>query len=106
MKQRNNSMQGLMKQANQMQIRMRKMQDELAAREYTASSGGDGVKVTANGQNQVVKVQINPDVMSAGDHEMLQDLILTATNEAFSLAKKDHDAEMGKITGGLNLGLF
>lgn len=106
MKGRNNSMQALMKQANQMQLKMKKTQEDLAAKEYTASSGGDGVKATANGQNKITKIEINPDVLSAGDREMLQDLVVSAVNEALTQAKKEYDNEMSKITGGLNLGMF
>lgn len=106
MKNRNNSMQALMKQANQMQIKMRKTQDDLAAKEYTASAGGDGIKATANGQNRITKIEINPEVISAGDTEMLQDLVVTAVNEALTMAKREYDEEIGKVTGGLNLGSF
>lgn len=106
MKARNNSMQALMKQANQMQIKMKKTQEDLAAKEYTASSGGDGVKATANGLNKITKIEINPEVISSSDAEMLQDLVVSAVNEALNLAKKEYDNEMSKITGGLNLGMF
>jgi DNA-binding YbaB/EbfC family protein len=97
----------LMKQANQMQLKMKKVQEELALRTYEAASGGGAVKVTVSGDNTIKSVAISPDVMGAGDVEMLQDLILTATNEALKTAKETSAKEMEKITGGLNIpGLF
>lgn len=97
----------LMKQANQMQLKMKKVQDELALRSYEGTSGGGAVKVTVLGDNTVKAVNISADVMKAGDVEMLQDLIQTATNEAIKAAKDTSAKEMEKITGGLNIpGLF
>lgn len=93
-------MQQLMKQANQMQNRIKKLQEELATREFEGTSGGDAVKVTVNGANSLTAVTISPDVFKDGDAEMLQDLILTATNDALKTAKETSDAEMSKITGG------
>ncbi len=75
-------MQALMRQANQMQARMKKAQEELATREFEAASGGGAVKVTVTGDNKVKSVTIQPDVISSGDQEMLQDLVVTAVNEA------------------------
>ena len=100
-------MQALMKQANQMQSRMKKLQDELATREYEGTSGGGAVIIKINGDHKLLAVTINPDVVQAGDLEMLQDLILTATNDAVKLAKDTSQKEMEKVTGGLNFpGLF
>ncbi len=100
-------MQQLMKQANQMQARLKKVQEELANQEFEGSAGGGGVSVKVNGSNTVLAVTINPDVMSAGDVEMLQDLILAATNEAIKNAKETSDKEMSKVTGGMGMpGLF
>lgn len=100
-------MQALMRQANQMQTRMKKMQDELAAREFEATSGGNAVKVVMLGNYQVKSVEIQPDVFQAGDKDMLQDLIVTAVNEAIRLVKTTSDAEMAKITGGFSVpGMF
>lgn len=97
----------LMKQANQMQLKMKKAQEDLAKHSYEGTAGGGAVKVTVTGDNTVKAVAINPDVMSAGDVEMLQDLILAATNEALKTAKETSSKEMEKITGGLNIpGLF
>lgn len=100
-------MQALMKQANQMQTRMKKVQEELASREFEGSSGGGAVTVKVNGDDKVLAVTIKPDVIQAGDVEMLQDLILTATNDAIQLARDTSKKEMDKVTGGLNMpGLF
>lgn len=102
MKGRGHGMQALMRQANQMQAKLKKVQEELATKSYTATSGGDGVKVTVNGSNKLLKVEIHPDVMAAQDTEMLEDLLLTATNEALEAAKKDNEEQMSAITGGVN----
>lgn len=99
-------LQQLMKQANQMQIKMKKVQEELATRTFTGSSGGDAVVVTVSGDSKVSAVAIKPDVFSSGDVEMLQDLILTATNEALKTAKATSESEMQKITGGALPGIF
>ena len=93
----------LMKQANQMQMKMKKMQEELATRTYDGTSGGGAVKITVSGDSQVKAVTISPDVMSAGDVEMLQDLIQAATNDALKVAKETSDKEMSKITGGMQI---
>lgn len=93
----------LMKQANQMQMKMKKAQEELATKEYEATSGGGAVKVKVNGDHKMVALTIDPEVLKAGDVEMLQDLVLTATNEAMKTAKDVSAKEMEKITGGLNI---
>lgn len=97
----------LMKQANQMQLRMKKAQEELAQKEYEASSGGGAVKVKVNGDHMIVSLAIDPEVLKAGDVEMLQDMILSATNEAVKTARDTSAKEMEKISGGMNIpGLF
>lgn len=97
----------LMKQANQMQTRMKKAQEELATREYETSSGGGAVKVKVNGDHLITALTIDPEVLKSGDVEMLQDMILSATNEAIKTAKDISAKEMEKITGGLNIpGMF
>jgi DNA-binding YbaB/EbfC family protein len=99
-------LQQLMKQANQMQMKIKKLQEELATRSFEASSGGGAVTVKVGGDNRLQSITINPEVVTAGDVEMLQDLILTATNEALKTAKTTSDAEMQKITGGAMPGMF
>ncbi len=96
-------MQKLMQQANQMQTKMKKAQEEIATREFEATSGGGAVKVIVFGDNKVKSVDIQPDVISSGDKDMLQDLIVTAVNEAVRLAKTTSEQEMAKITGGFSM---
>ena len=97
----------LMKQANQMQMKMKKLQDELGTKTYEASAGGGVVKVTVNGDNSVKAIEIADDVIKSGDKEMIQDLVLAATNEALKTAKDTSAKEMEKITGGMNIpGMF
>ena len=98
----NGGMANLMRQANQLQIKMKKAQEELALREYEGTSGGGAVTVKVRGEHELIGLQINEDVMKSGDVEMLQDLILTATNDALKRAKETSAAEMEKLTGGMN----
>lgn len=100
-------LQNIMRQANQMQNKMKKIQEEMATKEFEASSGGEAVTVKVTGGMKVVGVKIKPEVMEAGDSEMLEDLILTATNEALKTAKETSEKEMNKVTGGAGLpGMF
>lgn len=96
-------MQALMRQANQMQTRMKKMQDELAAKEFESTSGGGAVKIVMLGDYKVKSVTIQDEVFKDGDKEMLQDMMVTAITEAVRLVKTTSDAEMAKITGGFSL---
>lgn len=101
------SMQALMKQANQLQSKMKKTQEELAKREYDGTSGGGAVKITVNGEYKISSIKIDPEVVKAGDVEMLQDLILTAANDAVRICKETSAKEMEKVTGGMNIpGMF
>lgn len=93
----------LMRQANQMQMKMKKLQEELALRTYDGTSGGEAVKVTVGGDNMLKKITIDPDVIKTGDVEMLQDLIVAAANDAMKVAKDTSAKEMEKVTGGLNI---
>lgn len=98
-------MQALMRQANQMQTKMKKLQEDFAMKEFEGTSGGGAVKVTALGSYQVKAIAIQKDAMD--DQEMLQDLILTATNEAMKQVKTSYDQEMSKVTGGFSMpGMF
>ncbi len=100
-------MANLMRQANQLQMKIKKLQEELAEREYEGSSGGGAVSVKVKGENTVLSMKITEDVVKSGDVEMLQDLIVTATNDALKKARDTHAAEMEKVTGGFNMpGLF
>lgn len=100
-------MQALMRQANQMQNRMKKLQEELALKEFEGTSGGGAVKVVMTGDYKVKAVDIQQDVFSAGDKDMLQDLMATAFNDAYTNVKTTADKEMAKITGGVSVpGMF
>ncbi len=100
-------MQNLMRQANQLQMKIKKLQEDLAQREYEGTSGGGAVTVKVKGESQLTGLTISEDVMKTGDVEMLQDLVLTAANDALKRARDTHAAEMEKVTGGLNMpGLF
>jgi DNA-binding YbaB/EbfC family protein len=97
----------LMKQAQEMQQKMQKIQQELAEKEVEASSGGGMVTVKMNGQQEVLGIQIDPEVFNDGDKEMLEDLVVAAVNEARRLVLELTQQEMGKLTGGLPMpGLF
>lgn len=100
-------MQNLMRQANQLQMKIKKAQEELSEREYEGTSGGGAVSAKVKGENQLIALKITEDVMKSGDVEMLQDLVLTAVNDALKRAKETHASEMEKVTGGFNMpGLF
>lgn len=93
----------MMKQAQQLQSKMLKLQEELADKTVETSSGGGMVKVVANGKQQLVSIQIEQEVVDPDDVEMLQDLILAAANDALAKAQEMATGEMNKLTGGLNI---
>ncbi|MFO7708097.1 MAG: YbaB/EbfC family nucleoid-associated protein [Desulfobacterales bacterium] len=94
---------GMMKQAQQLQARMLKMQEELAGRTVESAVGGGMIRVVANGRQQIVSVKIEKEVVDPSDVEMLQDLILAAVNDALSKSQEMVSSEMGKLTGGLKM---
>ncbi|MEE8126574.1 MAG: YbaB/EbfC family nucleoid-associated protein [Nitrospirales bacterium] len=101
------NMGNIMKQAQEMQAKMGKIQEEAALKTVEASAGGGMVTIEANGAMQITKVRIDPEVMKSGDQDMLQDLLLAATNEALRKAKELMAEEMKSLTGGLGIpGLF
>jgi len=104
------NMGNLMKQAQQFQAKMAKLQEELGEKTVEASAGGGMVSVVANGRQEIISISIETEVIDPEDAEMLQDLILAAVNDALSRAKNMMNEEMGKLTQGLNLpnvpGLF
>ena len=97
------NMGNLLKQAQQFQAKLAKLQEELAGRTVEATSGGGMVAVVANGRQEVVSIKIDPEVIDREDKEMLQDLVLAAVNDALGRAKAMVNEEMGKLTHGLNL---
>ena len=98
------NMQQLMKQAQRMQENMQKKQEELNATEYSAAAGGGMVKATVNGAKEVLSISIDPECVDPEDVEMLEDMVLSAVNAALKEAGAAMESEMGKLTGGLNLG--
>ena len=98
------NMNNLMKQAQKMQRQMEESQRELEATEFTAKAGGGAVEVTVTGKKQVTNIVLSQDVVDPDDVEMLQDLILAATNEAMKMADEASANMMGRMTGGLGGG--
>ena len=98
-----NNMGNMMKQAQKLQSRMLKLQEELALKTVEASAGGGMVKVVANGSQQIVAIRIEREVIDPEDAEMLQDLVLAAVNDAIKKSQEMVSAEMGQITGGMNI---
>ena len=94
----------MMKQVQKMQQDMIRMQEELEAKVYTASAGGGMVKAQVSGKNELVALEINPDVVDPDDVEMLQDMVIAAVNEALRTAESDKNSNMSRMAGGLNLG--
>lgn len=95
------NMNNLMKQAQKMQRQMEEATKELQEKEATASAGGGVVEVTVSGKREVTKVKIDPEAVDPDDVEMLEDLIMAATNEAFREIEEISTQSMSKITGGL-----
>jgi hypothetical protein len=93
----------IMKQAQAMQERLAKIQAELATKTVQASAGGGMVTVVANGGMEVVSIKIDPEVLKANDAEMVQDLVVAATNEALRNAREMVAEEMKAVTGGLQI---
>lgn len=101
------NMQQMMKQVKKMQDDMQKAQEALKDQFVEASAGGGAVTVKANGHKQIIAITIKPEVIDPEDAEMLQDLVLTATNEALRQVDELAAKEMGRFTGGMNIpGLF
>ncbi|HCB91878.1 MAG TPA: YbaB/EbfC family nucleoid-associated protein [Ruminococcaceae bacterium] len=97
------NLQQLARQAQKLQEQMKKTTEELEAKEYAASAGGDAVRATATGKMEIKSIQIKPEVVDPDDVEMLSDLVLAAVNEALRAAAADKAAQMEKISGGLNM---
>ena len=93
----------MMKQAQKLQARMLKMQEELAEKTVESAVGGGMIKVVANGRQQIVSIRIEKEVVDPEDVDMLQDLMLAAVNDALAKSQEMVSSEMGKLTGGLKL---
>ena len=99
------NMNQILKQAQKMQDNMQKMQQELEAKEFEVSVGGGAV--TVNGKKEVLDVTMKPEVVDPDDIEMLQDLVISAVNEALRKVDDAQSSQMSKMTGGMNIpGLF
>ena len=96
-------MRALMKQAQQMQAKMAKAQEELESKEVTAEVAGGQVKVTMNGKHKVSSIVIAPESVDPDDVEFLQDLVTSAVNEAARLVDEMVEKDMGSVTGGMNI---
>jgi hypothetical protein len=98
---------GLMKQAQALQRKMQELQAELGERTVTAQAGGGMVEAVVNGRQELVSLNIDPEVATPDDVDMLQDLVLAAVNEALNRSREMVAQEMSKLTGGLQIpGMF
>ncbi len=93
----------MLKQAQKLQAKMLRMQDELAEKTVESSAGGGMVRVVADGRQRVRAISIEKEVVDPDDVEMLQDLVLAAVNDALNKAQEMVSAEMSKLTGGMNI---
>ena len=93
----------ILKQAQQMQAKLVKAQEELAKATVEASAGGGAVTAVVTGQQKLVSIKISPDAVDPDDVEMLEDLVLAAVNEGMEKAKELAASQLGAITGGLNI---
>jgi nucleoid-associated protein EbfC len=93
----------LMKQAARMQQQVQQIQNELAQRTIEATSGGGAVKVVARCDGTLASLKIDPQAMNPSDAQLVEDMVLSAANQALKQAKEISDAEMGKITAGFSL---
>ena len=97
----------MMRQVQKMQDEIRAKQEELEAKEYTGTASGEMVTVTMTGKHEITAVKIKPEAVDPEDVEMLQDLVISAVNEALRQAEEAMESAMGALTGGLNIpGLF
>ena len=97
------NMANLMKQAQRMQRQMEEQQKELETKEFTATAGGGAVEVTVTGKREVTKVKLAEEVVDPDDIEMLEDLVAAAINATVKQVDETAEAEMGKLTGGMNI---
>jgi len=96
-----------MKQAKIMQKKMLEIQEDLKEMKFEASAGGGAVKVKVNGDQEVIEVKINQEMVDSGDLEMIEDMTMVAINDAIKQSKEEAKNKMASLTGGMNIpGLF
>ena len=101
------NMNQMIKQAQKMQDQITELQEDIEARDFSATAGGGAVEVTITGKKTIKSLTLQPEVVDPNDIDMLQDLIISAVNEAVNNVESTTENEMGKITGGVSLpGLF
>ncbi len=94
------SMNNMIKQAQKMQENLLKAQQEIEEASYDITAGGGAINLTINGANKITKIQIDPEIVDPDDVEMLEDLMMSAFNEAIKTVEKEKSEKMGKVTGG------
>lgn len=101
------NMNQMIRQAQKMQDQITELQEDIESREFTATAGGGAVEVKMNGKKNIQSLTLKPEIVDPEDIEMLQDLIISAVNEAVNNIEATTEAEMGKITGGVSIpGMF
>ena len=93
----------IMKEAQKLQQQMAAMQEEIGKRKVAATAGGGMVTVEVNGKQEILSIKIDPEVINKDDAQMLEDLVLAATNEALRKSRELVQQELGKLTGGLKI---
>ena len=103
----NQNMNAMVRQAQKMQDEIVELQNEIEEREFTATAGGGAVEVVLSGKKTIKSLTLKPEIVDKDDIEMLQDLVISAVNEAINNIEQTTEEEMNKITGGVSLpGLF
>lgn len=95
------NMNQMIRQAQKMQEKITKVQEELATKEYTATAGGGMVEVIVNGSKEVTRLSIKPEAVDPEDVEMLEDMVMAAVNEAIRIAGQDYETRMNQVTDGI-----
>jgi hypothetical protein len=96
-------MQQMMKQAKMMQKKMAEVQEELKNMEFEASAGGGAVKAKVNGDQEILEIKLNNEMIDADDLDMVEDMVMVAVNDALKQSKDEAKNKMGGLTGGMNI---
>ena len=96
-------MQQMMKQAKMMQKKMAEVQEELKSMEFEASAGGGAVKVRVNGDQEILEIKLNNEMIDADDLDMVEDMVMVAVNDALKQSKDESKNKMAGLTGGMNI---